>query len=100
MKKCIFIYQFGDKNISVFVKLQLSIFGHFLSFSPTSSSSNIKSTIYIKKYTVRIPVKSYIESERQGYTKTSFIMPLLQMKLPGNHPHLQEKGMVHYKGSV
>ena len=33
----------------------------------------LKSTVYIKKHTVRIPVKSYIESERQGYTKTSFI---------------------------
>ena len=50
----------------------------------------LRSTIYIKKYTVRIPVKSYIESERQGYTKTLSSVPFLQMKLPGNRPQLQQ----------
>ena len=34
MKKCIFHLSIWWQNISVFVKLQLSIFGHFLSFFP------------------------------------------------------------------
>ena len=34
MKKCIFHLSIWRQNINVFVKLQLSVFGHFLSFFP------------------------------------------------------------------
>ena len=67
-----FTYQFGGK-ISVYLYYNFLFLVISSPFSPISSSPNIKSTVYIKKHTVRIPVKSYIESERQGYTKTSFI---------------------------
>ena len=81
MKKCIYPLSMWWQNISVFVELQLSIFGSFLFSLPTSPSPNIKkNNLYQKRYS-KNSNKILHQARKTRHTKTPFIFTVLPNKV-------------------